>query len=270
MGIPLLRGRGLDEHDDMMSGLMPVVINKAMVEKLWPNEDPIGKHFEIFAPHSMTVVGVVGDTRQWGPEREAHPEVYMPLSAAPLELQFTYKTVRFLIVRTDKDPLSMVGAIRQEVARVDPNQPISDIRTTADVLSFTLARRRFHTLLIGLFATIALILVTAGIYGVTTFSVAQRTHEIGIRVALGASRSGIQRLVLAQGLKLAGIGAAAGLSGVLATTKLTESMVYGVSPTDATTLAFGTLALMVLGLLASMVPAYRATRVDPILALREE
>jgi ABC-type antimicrobial peptide transport system permease subunit len=153
---------------------------------------------------------------------------------------------------------------------VDPNQPLSDIRTTADVLSFTLARRRFHTLLIGIFATIALILVTAGIYGVMSFFVAQRTHEIGIRVALGAGRSGVQSLVLGQGLKLAAIGVALGLAGVFATTKLTESMVYGVSPTDPTTLALGTLALVALGLLASMVPAFRAARVDPILALREE
>jgi putative ABC transport system permease protein len=270
MGIPLLKGRGFDEHDGMMSGLMPTIINKAMVEKLWPNEDPIGKHFETFAPHSMTVVGVVGDTRQWGPEREAHPEVYMPLSAAPPELQFTFRTVRFLIVRTDEDPMSLVGAVRQEVARVDPHQPISDIRTTADVLSSTLARRRFHTLLIGIFAVIALILVAAGIYGVMTFFVAQRTHEIGIRVALGARRMGVQRLVLGQGFKLAAVGVAVGLAGVFATTKLTESMVYGVSPTDTATLIGGTLFLVAVGLAGSLVPALRATRVDPILALREE
>jgi putative ABC transport system permease protein len=270
MGIPLLRGRGFDDHDDMTSDLMPTIINKTMVEKLWPNEDPIGKHFVTFAPHSMTVVGVVGDTRQWGPEREAHPEVYMPLSAAPPELQFTFRTVRFLIIRTEENPLSLVGAIRQEVARVDPNQPISDIRTTAEVLSTTLARRRFHTLLIGIFAVIALILVAAGIYGVMTFFVAQRTHEIGIRVALGARRMGVQRLVLGQGLRLAAVGAAAGLAGVFATTKLTESMVYGVSPTDTATLVGGTLFLVAVGLAGSLVPAIRATRVDPILALRDE
>jgi ABC-type antimicrobial peptide transport system permease subunit len=241
-----------------------------MVEKLWPNEDPIGKHFEIFAPHSMTVVGVVGDVRQWGPEREVHPEVYMPLSAAPPMMQFTFKTVRFLVVRTDENPLSLVGAVRQEVARVDPNQPISDIRTTADVLSSTLARRRFNTLLVGIFATIALILVSAGIYGVMTFFVAQRTHEIGVRVAMGASWSGVQKLVLGQGLKLAMLGVVVGLAGVFATTKLTASMVYGVSPTDPATLVGGIVFLVGVGLLGSLLPALRASRVDPILALRED
>jgi putative ABC transport system permease protein len=270
MGIPLLRGRMFDDHDHMMSDLKPAIINEAMVEKLWPNEDPIGKHFEIFAPHSMTVVGVVGDVRQWGPEREAHPEVYMPLSAVPPMMQFTFKTVRFLVVRTDEDPLSLAGAVRQEVARVDPYQPISDIRTTADVLSSTLARRRFNTLLIGIFATIALILVAAGIYGVMSFFVAQRTHEIGIRVAMGARWSGVQRLVLVQGLKLAAIGIVFGLAGVVATTKLTESMVYGLSPTDPATLFAGAVFLVSLGLLGSLLPALRASRVDPILALRDE
>ncbi len=157
MGIPLLKGRAFDDHDDLMSDLKPAVINHAMVERLWPNEDPIGKHFEWFAPYSMTVIGVVGDVRQWGPEREVHPEIYMPLSTVPEPMQFTFKTVRFLAVRTDKDPLGLVAAVRQEVARVDPHQSISDIRTTADVLSSTLARRRFNTLLIGIFATIALV-----------------------------------------------------------------------------------------------------------------
>ncbi len=270
MGIPLLMGRTFDDHDDMISILKPAIINMAMAERLWPNEDPIGKQFEIFAPHSMTVVGVVGDTRQWGPEREAHPEVYMPLSAAPPELQFTFKVVRFLIVRTDEAPLSLVGAVRQEVARVDPNQPISDIRTTADVLSSTLARRRFNTLLIGIFATIALILVAAGIYGVMSFYVAQRRHEIGIRVALGARRADVQKLVLGRGLSLAAIGVVVGLVGVFATTKLTASMVYGVSPIDLMTVVGGTTFLVVIGLLGSLVPALRATRVNPILALREE
>jgi putative ABC transport system permease protein len=270
MGIPLLKGRTFDDLDDLMSDLKPAVINHAMVERLWPNEDPIGKHFEWFAPYSMTVVGVVGDVRQWGPEREAHPEVYMPLSAVPLPMQFTFKTVRFLVVRTDEDPLSLVAAVRQEVARVDSHQPISDIRTTADVLSATLARRRFNTLLIGIFATIALILVAAGIYGVMSFFVAQRTHEIGIRVAMGAGWAGVQRLVLRQGLKLATIGVAVGLVGVFATTKLTESMVHGVSPTDPATLAGGMAFLVGLGLLGSLLPALRASRIDPILALRDE
>ena len=141
---------------------------------------------------------------------------------------------------------------------------------TADILSTALARRRFNTMLMGIFATIALILVAAGIYGVMSFFVAQRTHEIGIRVAMGASWPGVQKLVLGQGIKLAAIGALAGWLGVFATTKLTQGMVYGVSPTDPVTLVGGMFFLVGVGLAGSLLPALRASRVDPIQALRQE
>jgi ABC-type antimicrobial peptide transport system permease subunit len=208
--------------------------------------------------------------RQFGPERNPIPEIYLPLAPLPSDLQLFVKMVRYLVVRTELEPMSVVASIRQEVAAVDPNQPVSDIRTTAGILSSALERRRFNTLLIGIFATIALILVTAGIYGVMSFFVAERTHEIGLRMALGASWRSVQRLVLVHGLKLAAFGVVVGLVGVFATTKLTESMVYGVSPTDLVTVIGGTAFLVMIGLLGSLVPALRATRVDPILALREE
>jgi putative ABC transport system permease protein len=269
MGIPLLEGRNFTERRGA-NGPADAVINKALADKLWPNESPIGKRFRFDSPFWWTIAGVVGDVRQQGPEWEPMCEIFLPLFSLPDDGEANAKMVKFLVARTERDPMNIVTAIRQEVAHVDPNQPISSVRTMAGVLSSALSRRRFSTLLVGIFATIGLLLVTAGIYGVMSFFVAERTHEIGIRVALGASWSSVQRLVLGQGLKLAAIGVGAGLVGIFATTMLTESMVYGVSPTDAATLVGGTLFLVAVGLLGSLVPAIRATRVDPILALREE
>jgi len=269
IGIPLLAGRSFTEEDHVQ-GRYSAIINKAMADKLWPEEDPLGKHFSISLPHQWTVVGVAGDVSQFGPERNPISEIYFPLGSLTTDFQIFTKMVRHLVVRTELDPLSVVASIRREVAELDTNQPISDVRTTAGILDSALARRRFNTLLIGIFATIALILVAAGIYGVTSFFVAERTHEIGLRMALGAGWSSVQKLVLARGLKLAAIGVVVGSVGVVATTKLTESMVYGVSPTDPVTLIGGTLFLVGLGLLGSFLPALRASRVDPIVALREE
>jgi putative ABC transport system permease protein len=269
MGIPLLRGRTF-LGDDRSAGRFSAIINKKMVDELWPNQDPLGKQFSFLPPYQWTVVGVVGDVRQWGPEDDTFPEIYMPLAPLPTELEALVTWVRYVVVRADSDPLSAVGTIRQSVANVDPHQPISDIRTTAEMLDGSLARRRFNTLLIGLFAAIALILVTAGIYGVMSFFVAERKHEIGIRMAMGSSRTEVQRIILGRALKLTSIGVALGLVGIFATTKVTESMVYGVSPTDLSTLVGGIAFLVGIGLLGALLPALRASRVDPILALRQE
>jgi predicted permease len=269
MGIPLLEGRKFTESD-RTAGRFTAIINETMADELWPNEDPIGKQFSFYLPFQWTVVGVVGDVRQWGPEDETLPEIYMPMSPLPSELKLLLTFVRYVVVRTNMDPSSAAGTIRQAVADVDAHQPISDIRTTADILGSSLARRRFNTLLIGIFATIALLLITAGIYGVMSFFVVQRTHEIGIRMALGSSRLETERLVLGQALTIALIGVAAGLVGVFATTKLTESMVYEVSPTDPATLIGGIAFLVGVGFFGSLLPALRASRVDPILALRDE
>ncbi len=254
------------------TGSWSVVINKSLADRLWPNGNSVGKHlsFPFYTPVDCEVVGVVADVRQHGPEKDPISEVYLNFSPLPMEVERYLKYVKYLVVKTNADPLTLAGAIRHEVAKVDPHQPLSEIQTTAGLLGSALARRRFNTLLIGVFATIALILVAAGIYGVMSFYVAQRTHEIGIRVAMGASWSGVQKLVLGQGLKLATIGVVVGLVGIFATTKLTESMVYGVSPTDPATLIAGIVFLVGVGLLGSLLPALRASRVDPILALRDE
>ncbi len=270
MRIPLLAGSAFTERDSMMSSPSPAIINQRFAERLWPDEDPVGKQFNIFSDNPSVVVGVVGDVRQYGAEREPAPEIYVPLSPTPPEIQTWFKMVRFLVVRADGDPLSHVGAIRNAVMSVDERQPLAAIRTTADLLGKAMARRRFNTLLIGIFAVVGLTLVAAGVYGMMAFFVAQRRHEIGVRIAMGADRLRVQKLVFGQGLKLALIGVALGLAGVVATTDLTESMVYGISPADPVTVLCGSFVLVAIGLLGSLVPALRATRVDPIQALREE
>jgi predicted permease len=270
MGIPLLKGRKLTEQDG--SGAQPnVIINQAMADRIWPDEDPIGKRFGFENRlNAVTVVGVVGNTRQRGLERAVRAEVCFPYLPTPPSGMFSFHAVRYVVIRTDVEPTSLVGSIRNAVRSVDAGQPISDIRTPQEIIDQSIARRRFNTILIGVFAFLALILVTAGLYGVMSFFVSQRSHEIGVRMAMGANREGVLALVMRQGAKLAAAGVAVGFVGVLATTKITDSMIVGVSPTDPLTVVGGIMFLLFVGLLSSLLPALRATRVDPVLALRDE
>jgi ABC-type antimicrobial peptide transport system permease subunit len=242
-----------------------------MAERLWPDEDPIGKRFGFENRFdAVTVVGVVGNTRQRGLERAVRAEVCFPYLPEPPSGMFSFNAVRYVVIRTDAEPTSLIGSIRNAVRSVDAGQPISDIRTPQEIIDQSMARRRFNTILIGVFASLALILVTAGLYGVMSFFVSQRSHEFGVRMAMGADREGVLALVMKQGAKLAAVGVAVGLVGVLATTKITDSMIVGVSPTDPLTVVGGILFLIIVGLFGSFLPALRATRVDPVLALREE
>jgi len=268
MGIPLLAGRTLRPGDGP-SGLPGVVVNRTMAELCWPGEDPIGKRFGFDALGKVAVVGVVDDVPQWGLEYEPISAAYLPYTAGAPGM-FSFQGVRFLVVRADVDPLSLVSAVRRAIWQVDGDQPISDIRTTHDIVAGSIARRRFNTLLAGLFASIALVLAGAGVYGAMSHDVAQRVREIGVRLALGAGRGRVMRLVLTRGLRLAASGVAVGLMGVLASTRLTASMVYGVSALDPLTLVGGIGFLTSIALLGSLLPAYRATRVAPVIALRDE
>lgn len=270
MGIPFLAGRNLRDEDGHLQR-PGVVVNESLARRFWPDEDPIGKRFRFSAPIWLNVVGVVGDTRQWGLERGPLAEAYFPYIQAPeVPPLVSFGQVKFLVVRTEGDPMGLVGAIRREILAVDPYQPISDIRTTDMLVDQSIARRKFNTILIGLFAAIGLILVAAGIYGVMAYFVSQRSHEIGVRIALGANRSSVLKMVLGQGLSLTALGVALGLIGVFAATKLIGSIVYGVSPTDPATLVGGLLFLVTVGTAGSLIPASRATRIDPVSALREE
>jgi predicted permease len=268
-GIPLLAGRTPTEQDSSL-GRPGVVINQTLAERAWPDESPLGKRFTFAPPHWVTVVGVVGDTRQWGLEREAIPEAYFPYSPRPTSGMFSFERVRFLVIRSDGEPSSLVSMVRREISSIDADQPVANIRTTEDILDASIGRRHFNTLLIVVFASVALVLVAAGIYGLMSYFVSQRTHEIGIRMALGADSTRVLSLVLGRGLKLAVVGVGLGLAGVAASTKLTAGMLYGVTPTEPVSVAVGTLFLLTVSLPALLVPARRATGVAPTTALRDE
>jgi hypothetical protein len=254
--------------DDSVSASPGTIINQEMASGLWPDQNAIGKRysFRTEPPNWMTVVGVVADVRQWGPYRRARAEHYLPYAAPGWAAGYRM----YLTVKAELDPLSIVDPVRQAVLAVDGDLPISQIRTMEGVLSEQFAGQRFNTLLVGLFAGIALLLVAAGVYGVVSFFVAQTSHEIGIRMALGAGRGRVLGLTVLRGLRLALIGAVIGTGGVFASTQVIRSLLYGASPVDIPTIIAGVLALVGVGALASLIPAQRAARVNPVTALRSE
>ena len=263
MGIRLLSGRALGALDGTADSLPVVVINQTMAKRCWPEANAIGKRFTFGDNLWLTVVGVVADTRQWGLEHPPLPEVY---SNHPAYLS----ALRFLVVRTATDPLSLVPAIRTEIAKIDKDEPIANVRTMAQVVDKAVAERRFGTWLVGLFAVTGLGLVIAAIYALMSFFVAQRTSEIGVRLAFGATRSRVLRLVLFGALALIGIGTAVGLVGAMLSARLAAGLVYGFSPNDPVMMAAGAAFLVAVGIAGSFVPAWRAARLDPAQALRAE
>jgi predicted permease len=271
MGISLLSGRLLERRDVSISGGEPeadraIVVNQAFVERYWPGESALGKrvrHNSEPPAWTATIVGVVENTRQWGLEVSPLPEVYAAYS-------HELRAYTRLVVRASGDPLALVPAVRQAVRDVDSQIPLAVIGTMEDVVKSATRRRRFYTLLVGLFAVTALVLVVAGTYGVMSYYVSQRTHEIGVRVALGADKSLVLRLFVTQGLRLVLVGVAIGLAGALATASLTASMAYGISALHPLFLASGAVFMIAVALAAISVPVLRATRVDPNQALRIE
>ncbi|HXH50555.1 MAG TPA: ABC transporter permease, partial [Terriglobia bacterium] len=261
LGIPVLKGRTFTDHDNEQA-LKVMVVNEALASRLWPAEDPIGKQLPQMRG-SLTVVGVVGNTRHEGLSQDTEAEFYVPY------LQLPGNSMQ-LAVRTATDPDSIVSAVRAQVRDVDPEQPLYHVATLQQVLSESLAPRRFNLLLLGIFAGIALALATVGIYGVMAFSVSQRTHEIGIRMALGGKKSDVLKMVIGQGLRLALIGVGIGIAGALALTRFLASFLFGVAPRDPATFVLVSLALVAVSILACYIPARRATRVDPMVALRYE
>ncbi len=259
--IPVLKGRTFTDHDDERS-LKVAVVNDSLARHLWPGENPLGKQLPVFYA-SLAVIGVVGDTRHEGLSQDVESEIYVPY------LQQSDPSMQ-LAVRTASDPASLVSAVRSQVMAVDSAQPIYHVGTLEQTLSDSLAPRRFNMLLLGIFAAIALALATVGIYGVMAFSVTQRTHEIGIRMALGAERRDVLGLVVRQGLRLTAVGVVLGVAGAWALTRFLTNFLYGVRPTDPATFVLVSLALVTVSILASYIPARRATRVDPMVALRYE
>ena len=267
VGLPLKAGREFTEHDDEAAPKV-AVISEAMARAAFPaGTEAVGQRIRLFNPTDPdnswhTVVGVVGDAR-YRDLREARWDVYVPYR------QFAFP-VRYVTVRTAGDPLAATEVVRREVAALDPNQTVTALKTTAQLFSENVARPRFNTLLLGLLAALAALLAAVGIYGVLSYAVAQRTREIGIRMALGAQSRDVLRLVVGQGLALVLTGIGIGTAAALLLTRLLASLLYGVSATDPLTFVAVPALLTLIALVACLIPARRATKVDPLVALRYE
>jgi putative ABC transport system permease protein len=261
MRVPVLRGREFSDRDVAQSPRV-VMINEATARRYWPHQDPIGRHVLVGRmPTASEVVGVLGDVRNQSLTQDVQPELYIPFAQLP---GLNYN----LIVRTTGDPHRHTNALRERVLAIDKDQPVTRIQTMEELLATGAAQPRLLTYLVGGLSATALILAIVGIYGVISYSVAERTQELGIRIALGADQTNILRLVLQQGLRLAAMGIAAGLAASLALTRLISTLLYHVSATDPATYIGGPLLFAAVALLASYLPARRATRVDPMIILR--
>ena len=267
MGIPLLTGRQLSDQDTDASPNV-TVISETMARRHWPNEDPLGKRISFGDPQTdadwIQIVGIVKDVRQSDLVTEIKPQLYVSYQ------QFRFFAPRDLVVKTEVEPLSLAPAIRKTIWEIDKDQPVSNVRTMDQIAWASVASQRFSMLLFAIFAGVALLLAAVGIYGVMSYSVAQRQGEFGIRMALGAQRSDVFKLTIGKGLKLVLLGVVFGLAGAFALTRLMATLLFGVGATDPVTFAAITLVLVAVGLLASFIPARRATKVDPLVALRYE
>jgi putative ABC transport system permease protein len=268
MQIPLVGGQ-VFTADDGPQAAPVVVVNQAMVNRYWSNQDPLGKRIKIGNLDSkspwFTVKGVVKDSAQASLDREIRPEIYFALG----QMAGRYRRMN-LAVRTSVDPKSTVAAIQAAIREIDKDQPVYQVQTIDELIGESIATRRFALTILILFAVLALVLAISGIYGVISYSVSQRTQEIGIRMALGAQGADVLRLVLGQFMRLTLVGVVIGLVGAYALTRLMTSLLFGVTPTDVTTFVLVSISLSFVALVACLIPARRATRVDPLVALRYE
>jgi putative ABC transport system permease protein len=264
MGIPLLRGRTF-ERTDVADAPSVAVISQRMADEFFPDEDPLGRSIVLpwDPPVHLQVVGVVGDVRLGSLQSDTRSTMYWPLTQAP-------GLTTYLVVRTRDDAATLGPMLRGAIGEIDSDVPIADLVPMATVVSSSMAQTRFRTILLGTFAGLALFLAALGLYGVLAQLVGRRTHELGVRMALGADGWCLMRSVLRQGMKLAGIGLVLGLVGAIAATRLAESMLYEVEPLDLTTFVVTSLCLALVALVAGALPAWRATRVDPVESLRAE
>ena len=267
MGIPLLAGRLVTEQD-VTNNTGSVLINEAMAKRFWPGEDPVGKRISTATSTGQqtqwqTIVGVVGNVRHLGLDVEPRPEIYYHTNTVP-----PFGPV--VVIRTTSDPQRLISIARAKVRELDKDVPISNVNTMEQLVAQSVAQRRFGMFLVGIFAVLALVLAVIGIYGVVSYSVAQRTTEIGVRMALGASATDVLKMVLKHGMTLALIGVVFGLAGAFALTRLMAMMLFDVKPTDVATFSIVSIGLICVALLACYVPARRAMKVDPLVALRYE
>jgi putative ABC transport system permease protein len=261
LGIPIRRGHDFSDRDH------EVMINDAFARQYFPNENPAGKHVQVLAHQPVTIAGVVGDVRQEGLDRPPAPEIYFPLEQCPFPV---WLSAPAMVVSANIRGENLVSAVRAAIRGIDPTQVIFNVKTMDRVIADSLSDHSLYVWLIGLFAGLALILAAAGIYGVISYAVTARTHEFGIRLALGAAQGRILRQVLGHGAALAGLGLGFGIAGAFALTRLLARLLVGVTPNDPATFAAAGLLLAAVALAACMIPARRAMRVDPMVALRQE
>jgi len=281
--IPLVKGRYLDDHDTEGAPWV-IVVNQAFAHRFFPNEDPIGQQILLrYDPYPVDearprqIVGVVGDVKHFGLGEETPPFVYAPFEQQPAVFPGGAARAHLhkaLVLRTASGPMgggqNLAVSVKQALAEIDPNQPVTNIMTMNDVLAASLGDYRFYMELLGIFAGVAVLLAAVGIYGVMSYSVSERTHEIGIRMALGAHRVDVLGLVTKLGLKLTAIGVAIGIALAIAVTRLISTFLFGVKPTDPLTYVAVAIGLAAIALLACYIPARRAMKVDPLVALRYE
>jgi putative ABC transport system permease protein len=273
MEIPLVKGRYFTEQD--RTETQPVAIIDEMMEaRFFPAGDCLGKRIKMGGPDSpfpwMQIVGVVKHVRHYGPDEEGRVELYRPYFQLPNAAGAQYSRTMVLTLRVTGEPTALTSAVRNAVSEIDKDQPVSSVQTMTQVVATSIASQKFATWLLAVFAAAALLLAALGLYGVMAYSVTQRTHEIGIRMALGAARRDVLRLIVGQGMRLALIGLGLGLVGAFLVTRLMKSLLFGVSAADPITYGGVALLLALVALLACLIPARRATRVDPMIALRYE
>jgi putative ABC transport system permease protein len=269
MGIQIRAGRPFTSQDGAEAPRV-VIINETLVRRIFPNENPIGHRLSFIGNELATIVGVVGDAYNRGLDSEVYPEVYGPSMQNP---KFMGNLLVARVVSGQNNPSglsSLAAAIRRQAQTIEPNEPVNQVVTMDERLSNSVAIRRFQMLLLGVFASIALVIAAVGIYGVISYAVSQRTHEIGIRMALGAQPSDVLQMVIWRGMSLALIGVAIGLAAALALTRVMKNLLFNVSATDPATFAVIVLLLVGVAFIASYIPARRATKLDPLIALRSE
>jgi predicted permease len=273
MNIPILSGReftGLDRPQTL-----PVaIINQTLARRYWPDSDPVGSHLKVQDgaddPREVEIIGIVGNVRQKRLDDEPTADIYVPLQQVPERTVVYLTNNMFLTVRASGPPLALAGAVKSEVQSVDRDVPATSTTTMEQFLSASVAPRRFNLLLVSVFASAGLLLAAAGLYSVIAYAVSQRKREIGIRMALGAQRHDVFRLVVGNGIRLVLVGVAAGLIGSFAVLRIMSSLLFGVTASDPSIYIFASLLLLLIGLLASFVPARSATKVNPLIALRSE
>ncbi len=263
MQIPLRAGRFITGRDTETAPPV-VLVNETLARQFWPNENAVGKRIALSREEAWReVVGVVSDVKHYSLDGETRPAIYLPLEQQAANAMS-------IVLRTATPPESLANAVRSELARLDPDQPIARMRTLEDLLSSSVARPRFYAALLAIFSLVSLLLAAVGIYGVMSFAVGQRTHEMGVRIALGASPGAVQRMVLREGMLFALVGAGLGIAGAFALTGVLRNFLYGITATDGMTFVGATLLTIGIATTACLLPARRATRADPMEALRSE